>query len=144
MGAGQAVNPSALSGNGMLNIWGTSATDIFAVSGYGGIFHYGEHTTTSSIPDSTTTSSSTTTTATNTGIFCPSESIYGEHSEQTELLRQFRDSVLSQTPEGQEIIKLYYEWSSAIVKAMEADEEFKEGVREMVDGVLDLIGGGVE
>ena len=47
--------------------------------------------------------------------------------------------VLNKTSEGQELIKLYYEWSPAIVKAMEEDEEFKEEVKEMIDGVLELI-----
>ena len=70
---------------------------------------------------------------------CPSEEIYGEHSEETELLRNFRDNILSQTPAGQEIIKLYYELSPAIVQAMEKDEEFKEGVKELIDGLLLLI-----
>ncbi|MBW2652523.1 MAG: hypothetical protein JRC57_05495, partial [Deltaproteobacteria bacterium] len=70
---------------------------------------------------------------------CPSELIYGEHSKETESLRYFRDNILNQSPEGQEIIRLYYEWSPVIVKAMEADEEFKEEVKEMVDGVLELI-----
>jgi hypothetical protein len=51
-------------------------------------------------------------------------------------LRKFRDEVLSQTPEGQEIIKLYYELSPVIVEMMEEDEEFKEEVREMIDGIL--------
>jgi hypothetical protein len=46
---------------------------------------------------------------------------------------------LSKTPEGQEIIKLYYQWSPLIVKAMEEDEEFKEDVAEMIDEVLRLI-----
>ncbi len=41
---------------------------------------------------------------------------------------------------GQEIIKLYYQWSPAVVRAMEEDEEFKEEVREMIDSVLPLIG----
>ncbi len=48
------------------------------------------------------------------------------------------------TLEGQKKIKLYYEWSPSIVKAMEEDEEFKEEVKEMVDGVLMLIGEEVE
>ena len=61
-----------------------------------------------------------------------------ENSEEVELLRHVRD-VLSKTPEGQEIIKLYYQWSPAIVKAMEEDEEFKQHVKEMVDGILELI-----
>jgi len=54
-------------------------------------------------------------------------------------LRNFRDNVLSTTTEGQEIIKLYYEWSPAIVKGMEEDEEFKEEVRELGNGILLMI-----
>ena len=48
--------------------------------------------------------------------------------------------MLSQTPEGREIIRLYYEWSPAIVKAIEEDEKFKAQVKEMIDEVLGLIG----
>ena len=40
---------------------------------------------------------------------------------------------------GQEIIELHYLWNSAIVQAMEADEEFKKEVKDMTDGVLELI-----
>jgi hypothetical protein len=54
-------------------------------------------------------------------------------------LRFFRDNVLSQTPEGQELIILYYQWSPLIVKAMEEDESFKEEVKEMIDEVLSLM-----
>jgi hypothetical protein len=89
-------------------------------------------TTTTTVSDDTTTTTSV----------CPSEQIYGEHSEETELLRHFRDNVLSNAPEGKEIIRLYYEWSPAIVRAMGADEAYKEEVRGMIDGVLELIGGG--
>jgi len=70
---------------------------------------------------------------------CTSEAIYGEHSDETEFLRQFRDNVLSKTPEGQELIRLYYEWSPVIVGVMEDNEEFKEEIKEMIDGVLMLI-----
>ena len=71
---------------------------------------------------------------------CPTEEIYGKHSEETNLLRDFRDEVLSKTPEGQELIRLYYQWSPVIVTAMEKDEEFKAEVRKMVNGVLEMIG----
>ena len=87
----------------------------------------------------TLTGNATATATTTTTSVCPSESIYGEHSEQTEHMRHFRDNVLVHTPAGQEIIRLYYEWSLAIVQAMEADEEFRKEVKEMVDGVLILI-----
>ena len=55
-----------------------------------------------------------------------------------DLLRQFRDEVLSQTPEGQELIDLYYELSPALVQAMQEDEAFKEYVQETLDGILPL------
>jgi hypothetical protein len=74
-------------------------------------------------------------------IECPSLALYGEYSEEVELLRDYRDEVLSQTPVGQGIIKLYYQLSPAIVKAMEKDEEFREELKEMMDGVLELVGG---
>jgi len=72
--------------------------------------------------------------------YCPSLTIYGEQSAETQLLRYFRDNVLSQSHEGRELIKLYYQWSPVIVRAMEADDEFKEEVKEMIDGVLPLLG----
>jgi hypothetical protein len=101
-------------------------------------FEYYKH-----IIDSSVTTSIDGETTTTTSV-CPSESIYGEHSEEAELLRYFRDNALSQSLEGQEIIRLYYKWSPVIVRAMEEDEEYKGQVREMIDGVLELIGGGVE
>ncbi len=52
--------------------------------------------------------------------------------------------MLSKTPAGQEIIKLYYQWSPVIVNAMEQDEVFKEDVKEMIEGVLPMIRGVVE
>jgi hypothetical protein len=99
--------------------------------------------TTTSISTSTTTAGPNTTTTVNGGP-CPLKLIYGEDSYETELLRYFRDNTLSQTSEGQELIKLYYQWSPAIVKAIEEDEEFKAQVKEMIDVVLPLIGKEIE
>ncbi len=79
--------------------------------------------------------------STTTTISCPSEELYGAGSEELKLLRHLRDTVLNHTQEGKELIKLYYRWSPAIVKAMEEDEEFKKDVKEMIDGVLPLISG---
>ncbi len=74
-----------------------------------------------------------------TGGICPIETIYGEYSSETEILRGYRDNILSKTSEGQEIIRLYYEWSPVIVKTMEKDEELKKKIKEIIDGVLLLI-----
>jgi hypothetical protein len=70
---------------------------------------------------------------------CPVISIYGNRSEETEVLRNLRDSVLKQTAEGQELIKLYYLWSPVLVIAMESDVEFKEEVKEMLDRIMPLV-----
>ena len=72
---------------------------------------------------------------------CVSEEIYGDHSDETELLRKFRDDVLSKTPAGQEIISLYYQWSPTIVKAMREDKRFTATVKTLLDGVLPMIEG---
>ena len=82
---------------------------------------------------------STTTTTTILPQFCTTEQIYGEYSEETEMLRYLRDKILYHTPEGQELIRLYYEWSPVIVKAMEEDEGFREEVKEMIDEILGVI-----
>jgi hypothetical protein len=76
-----------------------------------------------------------------TKILCPIEIFDGEDSDETEHLRHFRDNLLSQTPEGQKLIKRYYQWSPMIVKMLEEDKEFKEEARKMIDGVLPLISG---
>jgi hypothetical protein len=70
---------------------------------------------------------------------CPSETIYGTDSTETKLLRSIRDNVLSKSQEGQELIKLYYQWSPFIVRAMETDKEFKQEIKDMIDEVLSVI-----
>jgi hypothetical protein len=70
---------------------------------------------------------------------CPVIKIYGNQSNETILLRNLRDNVLSNTQEGQELIKLYYQWGPAIVQAMEKDKEFKKEVKEIIDSVLPMV-----
>jgi hypothetical protein len=74
------------------------------------------------------------------GSLCPIELIYGKQSARTKHLRHFRDTILSKTSEGQELIKLYYQWSPVLVKAMEEDEEFRQEVKGMIDSVVPMIG----
>jgi hypothetical protein len=71
---------------------------------------------------------------------CFVEIICGEDTEETELLRNYRDNILTKSPEGRELMKLYYQWSPVIVNAMEEDEEFKNEIKEMINGVLGLVG----
>jgi len=135
----------------LIDIWGTSAKDIYAV-GFGyRIFHFGEPpvittsssstttglTSTSSSPATTSAYSSTTSTISDDD--CPLDIIFGANAEKTKLLRQFRDKVLSKTTEGQELIKLYYKWSPAIVKVMEEDKNFKNLLQENIEAVLPML-----
>lgn len=92
-----------------------------------------ENTTTTATP-----ANSTTTTSTKTAI-CPSVEIYGRGSKEVTLLRAIRDNVLIETPEGQEIIRLYYRWIPLVVKAMEEDDQFKAEVKEVIDEMLSII-----
>ncbi len=70
---------------------------------------------------------------------CLTSALYGEASEEVEALRLFRDTVLSQSHEGLEIIKLYYQWSPVIMRAMDNDEEFKQEIKELIDEVLPMV-----
>jgi hypothetical protein len=70
---------------------------------------------------------------------CPMKVALGKDSNDLKTLRKFRDEVLSKNPAGQEIIRLYYQLSPAIVTAMKQDEGFKEDVKEMIKGILPLV-----
>ena len=72
--------------------------------------------------------------------WCTLSYLYGSDNPQLDILRVFRDEVLSQTLGGQELIDFYYEWSPVMIQAMEEDEEFKEYVKDMTDGFLGVIG----
>jgi hypothetical protein len=76
--------------------------------------------------------------------FCLAETLYGEGSDEVALLRYFRDTVLSKTTEGQELIRLYYEWSPILIKALEEDKKIKGEVKAIIDVMLPLIGAGIE
>ena len=75
---------------------------------------------------------------------CPIVAIYGDDSEEVKLLRYFRDNVLNRTIQGQELIELYYEWNSLIIRFIPADEGLKKDLKEMIDGFLPLVRKAVE
>jgi len=54
-------------------------------------------------------------------------------------LRNLRDTILSETPEGRSIIRLYYQWSPLLVQAAGADEELKKDIKAVIDGFLQLM-----
>jgi rhodanese-related sulfurtransferase len=67
---------------------------------------------------------------------CPAEAVYGENSEEVLLLRDFRDSVLHKTAEGQKVIALYYALSPMLVSMLAEDAELKNRLRAGIDNIL--------
>ena len=67
---------------------------------------------------------------------CPAEMIYGEKSEETMLLREFRDKVLNKTADGQRIIKLYYAVSPVLVNMIEKDKKVNNRIKAAIDELL--------
>jgi hypothetical protein len=82
----------------------------------------------------------TTTTATVTlGEICPMEEIYGTDSEEAELLRFLRDEVLMHTPEGREIVRLYYTLSPAMVHVVKKDDILRAEIQGFIELLLAMV-----
>jgi hypothetical protein len=102
-------------------------------------------TTSSSVPPNSTTTTSTpviTSSTTSSPIFprpCLVEKIYGEDSVEVAFSRYLRDSVLRKTPEGRELIKVYYDWSPHLVSALEDEPALKDQAKKVLDQILILI-----
>jgi len=92
--------------------------------------------TTTTNPTTTTTTVKPTTTTTPKPSLCAAESIYGENAEETELLREYRDNVLSKTPDGQEFIKNYYKFSPSVTKLLEQRPLLKNRAKALIDSML--------
>jgi hypothetical protein len=96
-------------------------------------------TTTSSAAttsSTTTTPPLTTTTTTPPGPLCLAEKIYGEYAEETALLRRVRDELLSNTPEGQALIRLYYQWDTLLGQPIGDDEGIREEVKKLINEII--------
>ena len=92
-------------------------------------------TSTTSLVTTSTTTISTTTTTIRSGP-CAAEAIYGENAEETELLRKYRDNVLSKTPEGQELIETYYKLSPTATMLLKHRPLLKNRAKTIIEGML--------
>ena len=72
---------------------------------------------------------------------CLVESLYGEDSEKTQVLRKFRDDVLSKTTEGKELIQLYYRLSPLTVDLLKSEQELKQEVKHLLDEYMPIVKG---
>lgn len=98
-------------------------------------------TTTAIAPSNSTTSTGIVPTSTTSAPYCPIEILYGEYAEETELLRYIRDRLLENSPEGQELIRLYYQWSPELLRILEEDDELSGHLREIIDEMLTMVRG---
>lgn len=74
-------------------------------------------------------------------IPCPLSLIYGNDSPQVQTLRNFRDTVLRRTPEGRELIRLYYQWGPFAARAIAANDQVREEAEQLADAVLLMMAG---
>jgi hypothetical protein len=70
---------------------------------------------------------------------CPVELIYGRDSAQTNLIRSFRDNILSTTEEGQEFIKIYYQLSPHITNWLNGDGELRGEIKQIIDANIPMV-----
>jgi len=111
-------------------------------------------TTTTSLPETSTTTipiSATTTfliettsipgttTTTVPAHQCAAEAIYGSDSEETELLREYRDKVLSKSASGRQMIKAYYELSPAVSEVLQKNDTARANARKVLDSLMPAI-----
>lgn len=75
-------------------------------------------------------------TTTTTVPGCPVVILYGDQARETNNLRVFRDEVLSTTPEGRQLVDLYYRLSPLIAQTLKDDEELKNELRTLLDSLL--------
>jgi hypothetical protein len=87
----------------------------------------------------TTVPSSSTTTTSVPAQPCPIETLYGKDAAETQLLRYYRDTLLNSTPQGKEMVRLYYEWGPLLVKVFEENEVLREEIKLLLAEIIALI-----
>jgi hypothetical protein len=88
--------------------------------------------------ETTTIPASTTTTTAPAGQ-CAAETIYGAHSVETGLLREYRDTVLSSSEKGRQIIGKYYELSPAVSEYLRKNGTARAQARRVLDSLMPAI-----
>ena len=89
--------------------------------------------------ETTTTTIFGATTTTVPANQCAAEAIYGRDSEETELLREYRDKVLSKSGTGRQMIKTYYELSPAVAEVLQKNDKAKASARKVLDSLMPAI-----
>lgn len=70
---------------------------------------------------------------------CILDIFFGPDNPKLYILKAFRDEVLSKTPEGRELIELYYAWSPFLIEATQQDEQLKKEIKEMIEMIFPVM-----
>lgn len=70
---------------------------------------------------------------------CLTKVLYGEHSDETKLLRKYRDNVLSKSSIGRQIIKTYYDLSPAVAEVLQNNSTTRASARRILDLLIPAI-----
>lgn len=91
--------------------------------------------TTTTVRETTTSSSSTTTTS-----ICPAKKMFGAQSSEVNLMYVFRDKILSETPEGNQYIAMYYEHTAEVASVLDAQPALEKKTRELFLQLMPALG----
>ena len=64
---------------------------------------------------------------------------YSRDDEETELLREYRDKVLSKSATGRQMIKTYYELSPAVAEVLQKNDTARANARRVLDSLMPAI-----
>jgi hypothetical protein len=80
-----------------------------------------------------------TTTTTVPSNQCVAETVYAEHSEEIEVLREYRDKVLCKSATGRQMIKTYYELSPTVSEVLQKNDTARASARRVLDSLMPAI-----
>jgi len=78
--------------------------------------------------------------STTTTVPCPAGELYGENSEQAQMLRTCRDAVLSKTDAGRAAIALYYTLSAEAARMLQEQPALRAALKKVLDAIFEMIG----
>lgn len=76
---------------------------------------------------------------TDDGGTCAAAAVLGADDAQLDTLRAFRDGVLAKSPVGQQLIKIYYAKSGALIAAFEKNPALKNYAKAALQAVLPVV-----
>jgi len=73
------------------------------------------------------------------GGSCAAAAVLGADDAQLDTLRAFRDGVLAKSPVGQQLVKIYYAKSGALIAAFEKNPALKNYAKAALEAALPVV-----